>query len=139
MNESIPSSTVLSEFNDHISKFEQGLQNQALLNLKKYYPETHSLSSLRALKLAVQLGLNTNQSQVSDFINWLSTDAGLPDENRLAFEGMVNMDPSPVIDSLNKRIDVAKQKIAAMAQASDLRPRTDEIDNLLRRLEALNR
>jgi hypothetical protein len=130
----VPSTPELEEFKTHLQVFEQSLQAEALENLDRAHPATASLPSLRALKLAVLLGLNSKQPQVNDFVAWLSTDAGLPDENRFAFEGMVNADPELIIQLLDQRINIAKEKIMAIREAHDLSPRTEEIDDLLRRL-----
>lgn len=131
-------SPALVAFNEHFDRFESDRRRDAWRKLNIDYPRGAETGSRRALILALNLGLDPKQPHVEDLIEWLVTDAGLPDLHQLAESGMVAADPRIPLGLLEQRLGLARGKIERLEADKDLSPRIQEYSEVLANLRALS-
>nr|AGU12023.1 hypothetical protein [uncultured organism] len=113
----------------------EGRKNLEALLANKYPVSTH-----RVLQLIASLGLKPSGEQQQDFMNWLADEDALPSPKglvRAAYE--TDMTALQIQELIEERVEVGNALIEKLATAKDLRPRNEEVKDVLAQLEILRK
>ena len=136
-----PISDELTEFRNYFKDFEARLAVRAQDKFDQRFPiGGDEMDEKRVLFLTVLLGLSPDSPSVRDFLEWLSSDSGLPNRRTIAEAGLKSRpgDGERIREALQARVAIARAKIERMAQDPTLSARIWEYAKVLRQLEKLH-
>jgi len=132
--------TVLQGYQKRLEQTWKGNATAARRALKDEFDADTAVSAKRKLFLLANLGLDPKAPEASEFIGWLAYQDSLPSQEALAtFALESDMSSNDILDIVDAKIAIAKQQIDDLSNAQSLRPRGQELEDVLTALERLSK